>query len=106
MDYWLLIAMCYGGGLLAAFLSLLVASFVGRLWILRTFFCVISLLALLAQGGCWHIVVGIGNATGGGGDEWDLQKYFVLGLAVWFVWTVFLFLFFTLRRHDQNSATS
>ena len=82
MDYWLLIAMCYGGGLLVAFLSLLVASFVGRLWILRTFFCVISLLALLAQGGCWHIVVGIGNATGGGGDEWELQKYFVLGLAV------------------------
>jgi len=104
MDYWFLVVTCYGAWLVVAFLSLLVASFLGRIWILRTFFCAISLLALLAQGGCWHIIVGIGNATGGGGDEWDFQKYFVLGLAVWVVWTVCLFLFFILRPSKDDST--
>jgi hypothetical protein len=105
MDYWFLVVMCYGAGFLAAFLSMLVASLVGRLWILRTFFCITSLLALLAQGGCWHLMVGIGNATGAhGDDEWDLQKYVALGFVVWFGWTVCLFLFFSLRRSKDDST--
>ena len=99
----LIIALWFGGGLLAAFVSLLIASFLGRLLILRTFFCVLSLLALLAQGGCWHILAGIGNATGGGADEWEQQKYVVFGFIVWVFWTLCLIVFSVLRPRKPDS---
>ena len=84
----------YGGGLLAAFLFMLAATFrpqqLGRLIPCL----VLAAFSIFAQGGCWHVASSIGRATGGSnppGRDWDPLGLVSGGFIVFALWAVTLF---------------
>ncbi len=79
----------YGGGLLAAFLFMLAATFRLQKLSRLIVYLVLAASALFAQGGCWHVASGIGRATGSSdspGRDWDsfgLVSGSVVVFALW-----------------------
>ena len=54
----------YGGGLITALVFMAFATRrLSRSSVIT--FSVLALISLIAQGGCWHMATGIGQATGG-----------------------------------------
>lgn len=82
-----IIGLLYGGGFAVAFAALVIASF-RRSRSARIALGSIAIVALVAQGGCWHLASEIGRATGGGGGSVIPLMLLVGGAAL--VWSVVL----------------
>jgi hypothetical protein len=83
----LIIALLYGGGFVLAFGALLFAAF-RKSRGARIALSVVALIALVAQGRCWHIASGIGKSTGGGGGS--IIPIMIFAGAVALVWSTIL----------------